>query len=57
MRLTSWFRMTLLPMVIAPVMRMTGYRFDKSFRHAERGPKAWVYRVCWTVGANYRAGM
>jgi hypothetical protein len=37
-------------------MKLTGYRFDKSFRHAETGWKALVYRCCSTVKANGLAG-
>lgn len=37
---------------IAPVLRLTGFRFDKSYRHADCGWKAIVYRVVSTVGAN-----
>lgn len=38
--------------LIAPVLVVTGYRFDKSWRHAERGYKAMFYRLCCTFVAN-----
>ena len=42
-------------MVLAPILASTGYRFDKSWRHAEFGPKAWFYRLCNTPTANRMA--
>lgn len=46
------------PYIAAPIMRATGYRFDKSWRHAEHGFKAFVYRyVLSTVLANIKAGL
>lgn len=44
-----------LAYLIAPALVLTGYRFDKSWRHAERGPKALVYRLCCTFAANHIA--
>jgi hypothetical protein len=46
----------LLARIAAVVMAVTGYRFDKSFRHAEQGWRAATYRVLGsTVMANYYA--
>lgn len=42
---------------IAPIMRATGFRFDKSYRHAESGWKSWVYACVDVIGANFAAGM
>jgi hypothetical protein len=37
---------------IAQHIRATGYRFDKSWRHAETGDKAAAYERCCTFAAN-----
>ena len=47
----------LLGIIITPALVITGYRFDKSFRHAECGWKAIVYKHVDVVGANLRAGL
>jgi len=41
--------------VVAPILALTGYRFDKTWRWAERGPKRWFYAVCCTFLANNAA--
>ena len=41
----------------APILKLTGYRFSKNFRH---GVTVWhraVYAMVNTVQANYKAGM
>ena len=44
--------------LIAPVLRATGYRFDKTWRQANTGLKAFVFRrVLNTTGANIKAGI
>lgn len=49
-------RLTATEWLVACVLAMTGYRFDKSWRWAETGPRAWVYRyVVCTFLANGRA--
>jgi len=42
---------------VAPILKLTGYRFSKNFRH---GVTVWhraVYAMVNTVQANYKAGM
>jgi len=46
-----------LATLIAPMLRLTGFRFSKDYRHATQGPKAWVYRHVNTVKANIAAGL
>ena len=46
---------TLTAIVLSPALALTGYRFDKSFRWADSGYKAWVYRTVSTIRANYYA--
>jgi hypothetical protein len=41
--------------VVGPVLALTGYRFDKTWRWAEHGPKRWCYDVCCTFLANISA--
>ena len=41
--------------LIAPILRTTGFRFDKTYRHGDTKIKALVYRVVNTVAANLRA--
>ena len=43
--------------ILAPVMRLTGFRFSKDYRW---GVSRWhriVYAIVSTVSANYRAGL
>lgn len=48
---------TLTAHLIAPAMKLTGFRFSKDYRHSDKGWKAFVYRCVSTVEANYLAGM
>ncbi len=48
-RVLSWY---IGPYLVAPILLLTGWRFDKTWRWAESGPKAWFYRVCCTFHAN-----
>lgn len=41
--------------LIAPVLRLTGYRFSKRFRHGDTLWHRAVYAVVSTVEANLRA--
>lgn len=43
---------TTIAAIIAPLMTLTGFRFSKDYRRADRGVKAIVYRLIDTVGAN-----
>ena len=43
--------------LIAPLLRLSGFRFSKDYRHATHGPKAWIYRHVNTVQANHAAGL
>jgi hypothetical protein len=49
-------RWWLTPFIVGPVLALGGWRFDKTWRHAEHGPKAWVYAyVLCTFRANWVA--
>lgn len=48
---------TITAAIIAPLMTVTGFRFSKGYRRADRGLKALVYRLVDTVGANRLAGV
>lgn len=51
-----WFRSTLMPTLIAPMLRLIGYRFDKSWRWGETSSKQFVYSwLCCTFIANIKA--
>jgi hypothetical protein len=41
--------------LIAPALRATGFRFDKSYRHGDTKIKALIYRLVNTVKANLKA--
>jgi hypothetical protein len=42
--------------MIAPILRVTGYRFDKSFRYANHGVKAFIFaHILNTTAANIKA--
>ena len=44
--------------IAAPILKATGYRFDKSWRQADTGAKAFVFRwILNTTGANIKAGI
>jgi len=47
---------TITARIIAPILKATGYRFDKSWRKGDTAAKAFVYEyiVC-TVTANTKA--
>ena len=47
----------LIATLIAPMLRLTGFRFSKDYRHATCGHKAWIYRHVNTVKANIAAGL
>jgi len=44
-------------MMIAPIMRVTGFRFSKDYRWGVNPYYRAVYRMVNTVEANLRAGM
>lgn len=46
----------LFGLIAVPIMRATGFRFSKSYRHAETGWRSWVYSAVDVLGANHRAG-
>lgn len=46
---------TLIARCIAPVMRATGYRFDKSFRQGRTVAHRIIYRCVDVVAANVAA--
>jgi hypothetical protein len=49
-------RLHLTPHLVAPILRLTGFRFDKSWRNSRRGVKAFVYRrLLFTPTANVLA--
>lgn len=43
--------------VIAPVLKLTGFRFSKDYRWGTTRFHRVVYALCNTVGANLRAGL
>ena len=48
----------IIPAIIAPVMRLTGWRFTKRWRHEERTWRAFFYRyIVSTIRANTKAEM
>ena len=42
---------------LAPILRFTGYRFSKDFRHGATLAHRVVYALVDTVGANHAAGL
>jgi hypothetical protein len=46
-----------IAMLLAPAMKVTGFRFSKEYRHAKSGFKAFVYRNVNTIAANLKAGL
>ena len=52
----TWFRMMTAAMV-SPILRLTGYRFSKNFRHGVTYGHRSVYAMVDTVHANLWAGM
>lgn len=45
----------ILANLIAPALRITGFRFSTEYRHAETGFKAFVYKNVNTIAANRTA--
>jgi len=41
--------------LIAPIMKLTGFRFSKLYRHEATTYHKIVYRLVDTVGANWKA--
>lgn len=41
--------------LVAPVLRASGFRFSKAYRHGATPWHRWVYALVDTVGANIRA--
>lgn len=41
--------------LIAPILRATGFRFNKTYRRCDTKIKALVYRMVNTVAANIKA--
>lgn len=50
-----YFARNVVAELCAVVMRRTGFRFSKGYRHEVTPRHALVYRLCNTVRANYRA--
>lgn len=48
---------TFLAALLVPVMKLTGFRFSKEYRHATCGWKAVVYTHVNTIQANLWAGL
>jgi len=48
---------TLSAIILTPVMRLTGFRFSRSYRRGDTKLHSIVYAVVDTVGANIRAGI
>lgn len=42
---------------VAPVLKLTGFRFSKDYRRGTTRFHRAVYALCNTVGANLRAGL
>ena len=47
---------TIIAAIIAPAMRLTGFRFSKDYRHGTTMFHRLVYRFVSTVAANQFAG-
>jgi len=48
---------TLLALLLAPAMRLTGFRFNKSYRRGDTRYHKIVFACVDTVGANMKAGL
>jgi hypothetical protein len=48
---------TLTAYLIAPIMKITGFRFGKSYRHGASAYHRAVYAMLNTVTANHIAGL
>ena len=43
--------------ILTPVMRLTGFRFSKSYRRGDTKLHSFIYAVVDTVSANIQAGI
>ena len=48
---------TLSAIILTPVMKLTGFRFSKSYRRGVTRFHSFIYALIDTVGANIRAGI
>lgn len=48
---------TIAATILAPIMKVTGFRFSKDYRHGVTKYHAFVYRFVDTIGANMKAGI
>jgi hypothetical protein len=49
---------TVSAIILAPLLKATGYRFSKSWRHGDTALKSFIYEyMVDTVTANQRAGL
>ncbi len=48
---------TALAHLLTPIMKATGFRFSKDYRHGTTTYHATVYALCDTVSANHFADM
>lgn len=48
---------TTLAALLVPVLKVTGFRFDKSYRHGDTAARRAVYRCVDVVQANVWAGL
>ena len=48
---------TLIAKLIAPAMKVSGFRFSKDYRHGVSAYHRCVYRLVDVVAANYAAGI
>jgi hypothetical protein len=48
---------TINAIILTPVMKLTGFRFSKSYRREDTRFHSIVYALVDTVGANIRAGI
>jgi hypothetical protein len=48
---------TISAIILTPVMKLTGFRFSRSYRRGDTRFHSFIYAVVDTVGANIRAGI
>jgi formylmethanofuran dehydrogenase subunit B len=48
---------TITAVILAPIMKLTGFRFSKDYRRGTSRYHRTVYTLVDTVGANLRAGL
>ena len=48
---------TINAIILTPVMKLTGFRFSRSYRRGDTKLHSIVYALVDTVGANIRAGI